>query len=275
MHDRSDVSSREHYGEFRGAPVIVLGGGRGIGAAIVDAFHGLGANVAIVDRNEAEATMLAKKMEMRASVSEALCVPKVFCADLTIESERERTLDAVVAAIGPPRVVISTMGSDTRFDLNTVTQADLERQVITNGIAPVLAARQLLAPMRKGGGGAVCLFTSRHGSELFELDALGYAGGKAFLEAGIQTLAIEAGTSNTPDNIIRIFGFRPGWVQTESQRSRYPRQVFENSIHSQLIPLATYAEDLTSSVVHLCSNHARRFSGRIYQEDGGEGRLKR
>jgi NAD(P)-dependent dehydrogenase (short-subunit alcohol dehydrogenase family) len=168
------------------------------------------------------------------------------------------------------------VGHDARVDFNTVKQADLEQLVTVNGIAPILCARQFLGPMREGGGGAICLFTSRHGSgEIFEPAAMGYAAGKAVLELGLQNLAIEAGAANRPDNIIRVFGFCPGWVRTKNQRARYSVAAFEASIASQLVPLGTDAEDLVPSVVHLCSNNAHRFSGRIYYEDAGEGRLKR
>lgn len=261
------------YGEFEGAGIIVLGGAAGIGAAVVEAFHGLGAKVAIVDKSESDATGLANELGRR-SCGAPLFSPQVFAVDLAAEAERTSTLDLLLESMGPPRVVVSTIGCDQRFDFKTVPQERLEWSVRTNGIAPILAARQLLPEMRNGGGGVICLFTSRHGREIFESDALGYAGGKAFLEVGIQSLAMEAGKSNTPDNIIRVFGFCPGWVQTENQRTRYSRLAFEEALRTQLVPLETLADDVVPSVVYLCSNNAARFSGRIFYEDGGEGRLK-
>jgi NAD(P)-dependent dehydrogenase (short-subunit alcohol dehydrogenase family) len=89
--------------------------------------------------------------------------------------------------------------------------------------------------MREGGGGSVCIFTSRHAREIFAPDMLGYGGGKAFLESGIQRLAQFVGRENTSENIIRIFGFCPGWVQTENQLSRFTNDKFESAKAEQLI----------------------------------------
>ena len=144
----------------------------------------------IVDRDGTRAEALAQSLARHESSSASpTFLPRVFAADLAIESERERALDTAVRELGSPKPVVCTVGFDRRVDFETVKQAELEDLIRINGLAPTLAERQLIVPMREGGGGSVCIFTSRHGSKIFQPDMLGYGGGKAFLESGIQRLA--------------------------------------------------------------------------------------
>jgi NAD(P)-dependent dehydrogenase (short-subunit alcohol dehydrogenase family) len=273
QHD-SKILSRHSYPEFEGQTVFILGGANGIGAALVEGFLSLGAKVGIVDRDGTRARALAQSLDPHdASSASPTFVPRVFAADLAIESERERALSTAVRELGSPKTVVCTIGLDRRVDFETVKQGELEDLIRINGLAPILAARQLFTPMREGGGGSVCIFTSRHAREIFAPDMLGYGGGKAFLESGIQRLAQFVGRENTSENIIRIFGFCPGWVQTENQLSRFTNDKFESAKAEQLIPVEMRAEDIVRPVVFLCSSQAGLYTGQIFQYDAGEGRL--
>ena len=272
-YSRKTLSCRD-YPEFESKTVLVLGGANGVGAALVEAFLSLGAKVGIVDRDGTRAEALAQSLARHESSSASpTFLPRVFAADLAIESERERALDTAVRELGSPKTVVCTVGFDRRVDFETVKQSELEDLIRINGLAPILAARQLIASMREGGGGSVCIFTSRHGSKIFQPDMLGYGGGKAFLESGIQRLAQFVGSKNTSENTIRIFGFCPGWVQTENQLSKFTHDNFESAKAEQLIPVDMRAEDIVRPVVFLCSSQAGLYTGQIFQYDGGEGRL--
>jgi len=274
QHDSRKILSRQDYPEFESKTVLILGGANGIGAALVKGFLSLGAKVGIVDRDGTRAEALAQGLDpYEASSASPTFLPRVFAANLAIESERERALDTALRELGSPKTVVCTIGLDRRVDFETVKQGELEDLIRINGLAPILAARQLIASMREGGGGSVCIFTSRHGSKIFQPDMLGYGGGKAFLESGIQRLAQFVGRKNTSENTIRIFGFCPGWVQTENQLSKFTHDNFESAKAEQLIPVDMRAEDIVRPVIFLCSSQAGLYTGQIFQYDGGEGRL--
>jgi len=270
----TEILSREGYPKFESTTVLILGRANGIGAALVGGFSSLGAKVGIIDRDGARVEALAQSLAPH-EVSSTLSIfpPRVFAADLAVESERERVLDTAVRELGPPKTVVCTIGLDRRVDFGTVKQVELEELIRINGLAPILAARQLMAPMRDGGGGSICLFTSRHGSEIFEPDMIGYGGGKAFLESGIQRLAQFASSENTPESAIRVFGFCPGWVQTENQLRRFTNDKFKAAQAEQLIPVDMRPEDIVRPVVFLCSSQAGLYTGQIFQYEGGEGRI--
>jgi len=274
QHYPGKILSPQDYPEFRSRTVFILGGANGIGAALVEGFLSLGAEVGIIDKDRTRAETLAQSLAPHdASSASTTFLPRVFVADLAVESERERALDAAVRELGPPKTVVCTIGFDRRVDFATVKQSELEELIRVNGLAPILAARQLIAPMREGGGGSICLFTSRHASQIFEPETIGYGGGKALLECGIQRLAQFAGSENTSEIAIRVFGFCPGWVQTENQIRKFTDDNFKAARAEQLIPVDMRAEDMVRPVVFLCSSHAGLYTGQIFQYDGGEGRI--
>jgi NAD(P)-dependent dehydrogenase (short-subunit alcohol dehydrogenase family) len=247
--------SRDYFAEFNGRGVMIAGGAAGIGAALADAFSWLGAKVAVIDLNKSAAAVS-------------------IAADLTDEQARTAAIAEACAKIGAPAAFISTLGFDNRlgFDL---TQEQAEHLMRVNFFAPVFAARDVMPVMRRGGGGAICLFTSRHGSEIFEPDMTGYGCAKAALDSGIKRLAVRAGEDNTPDNIIRVFGFCPGWVQSDSQKARFSAKQFDDAAKEQLIPVGMQPADIVPGIIFGLSKHSRLLSGTTLRFDAGEGQIRK
>ncbi len=247
--------SRDYFAEFNGNGVMIAGGATGIGAALADAFSWLGAKVAVIDLNESAAAVS-------------------IAADLTDEQARTAAIAEACAKIGAPAAFISTLGFDNRlgFDL---TQEQAEHLMRVNFFAPVFAARDVMPVMRSGGGGAICLFTSRHGSEIFEPDMTGYGCAKAALDSGIKRLAVRAGEDNTSDNIIRVFGFCPGWVQSDSQKARFSAKQFDDAAKEQLIPVGMQPADIVPAIIFGLSKHSRLLSGTTLRFDAGEGQIRK
>ncbi len=268
--------SRDYFREFQGRCVIVAGGASGIGAALSDALHWLGAKVAILDKSIDLTLSLAADLRDRGSGDAAFerHAPLGITVDLTDEKARQKAIAEASEKLGPPLDFISTLGYDSRVSLDDLDQAQAELLMRINYFAPFFAARDVMAEMRKGGGGSVCLFTSRHGSEIFEPDMTGYGAAKAALDSGIRRLAVRAGEGNSPDNIIRVFGFCPGWVQSEAQKARFTKQNFIDAAQEQLVPLGMQPEDIVPAVIFSLSRHAQLFSGTTLRLDGGEGQIK-
>ena len=254
MTDWNNSLSRDYFGGFNGRGVIIAGGAAGIGAALADAFQWLGAKVAVVDKNPSAAAVS-------------------ITADLTDEKARSAAIADACAKVGAPIAFVSTLGFDSRlgFDL---TQEQAEHLMRVNFFAPVFAARDVMPVMRKGGGGAICLFTSRHGSEIFEPDMTGYGCAKAALDSGIKRLAVKAGENNTAANIIRVFGFCPGWVQSDNQKARFDAKQFDDAAKEQLVPVGMQPADIVPAIIFGLSKHSRLLSGTTLRFDAGEGQVK-
>lgn len=257
--------SRDYFREFCGRGAIVAGGASGIGAALASALHWLGARVVILDKSAGAAGALAQELGAGAMA---------VGGDLSIEQDRARAMAEACRAAGGVSYFISTIGYDSRVGFDALTQEQLEEMLRVNFIAPVLAAREAMPALRQAGGGAICLFTSRHGSEIFEPDMLGYGTAKAALDGGIRRLAVRAGEGNTAENTIRVFGFCPGWVQTEAQKARFSGQQFSAAAQEQLVPRGMEPEDIVPAIVFALSRHAGLLSGATLRFDGGEGQIR-
>lgn len=255
--------SRDYFDEFRGRGVIIAGGAQGIGAALADAFHWLGARVVVLDKN------------LDGAPAAGADTPLMLAADLAEEGARRKAVAAACAALGKDVCgFVSTIGMDGRIPLQGLDQQAMDMQMRVNFYAPFFTARELLPTLRASGGGAMCLFTSRHGSEIFAPDMASYGCAKAALDSGIKRLAAAAGAENTSENIIRVFGFCPGWVQTEKQQERFTPQQFAAAAQEQLVPRAMLAEDIVPAVVFAMSRHAGLMSGMNLRFDGGEGQIQ-
>jgi NAD(P)-dependent dehydrogenase (short-subunit alcohol dehydrogenase family) len=248
--------SRDYFGEFKGKGAIIAGGAAGIGAALADALLWLGAKVTVLDKN-------------KAGSKEIISV----AADLSSETERKRAISEACKAT-TPYAFISTLGYDARVSFDSLTQEQAELMMRVNFFAPLFAARDVMPAIRKAGGGSICLFTSRHGSEIFEPDMTGYGAAKAALDSGIKRLAVKAGEGNAPGNVIRVFGFCPGWVQTEAQKARFSAQEFEQAAREQLVPDGMKPEDIVPAIIFGLSKHSGFLSGTTLRYDGGEGQIK-
>lgn len=260
-----DVLSRDYHGEFRERKVIVAGGAAGIGAALAGGLHWLGAQVVILDKDEDKAHALADRLYK----TDLGLRPLVVAADLTDEKARMRAVDTICKG-DPPRALVSTLGLDRRGDLASLEQAEIELLFRVNFIAPVMLARDLITPIRKGGGGAICLFSSHHGSDLCHADMMGYGAAKAALDNGIRRLAKFAGSGNDGKNNVRVFGLRPGWVMTENQAARFDRSAFDAAAYKQILPVAMAANDVVPFVISsLCERNAKLLSGTVLDYDAG------
>lgn len=245
--------SRAYFAEFKGAGIVIAGGAAGIGASLADAFRFLGAKTVILDRTQ---------------------VKDGIAADLSQEKSRAAAIAAAAKQAGRVKAFISTIGLDRRIAFDGLTQDKAEELMRVNFYAPFFAARDVMPAMRRAGGGAICLFTSRHGSEIFAPDMTGYGCAKAALDSGIRRLAVAAGEKNTAKNIIRVFGLCPGWVQTGNQTARFSKRQFADAAREQLVPAAMKPEDIVPMVVFGLSSHAKLLTGTTLRYDGGEGQVK-
>jgi NAD(P)-dependent dehydrogenase (short-subunit alcohol dehydrogenase family) len=122
--DSSKILSRRDYPEFESNTVLILGGATGIGAALVEGFLSLGAKVGIVDKDGTRAEALAQSLDQHEASASPSFPPRVFAADLAIESERELALDTAVRELGSPKTVVCTIGLDRGLILKPLNKAN-------------------------------------------------------------------------------------------------------------------------------------------------------
>ncbi|GAA2230770.1 SDR family NAD(P)-dependent oxidoreductase [Streptomyces amakusaensis] len=265
---------------FAGKVALVVGGGRGIGAAVVEGFARRGARVVVADTDTlpsafnhyrstrvtgfSEAGQLAARLtgeglEVRAVQADASDEEQVrqLYADL---AERSGRLDAVVNAFGVTHVSPVETMELTEF-----------RHVVSGNLDGVfLSARSALPLLRASGGGAIVNFSSVSGRSGFAKVAhycaakFGVVGFTAALAQevardGIRVNAVCPGIvrSNMWRYLLAEFT-RPGESEDECwdrMRSMIPQREFQTP------------EDIAELVVFLAA--ATRMTGQAISVDGG------
>ncbi|OHB31943.1 MAG: 3-oxoacyl-ACP reductase [Phenylobacterium sp. RIFCSPHIGHO2_01_FULL_69_31] len=241
------------YPSLEGKRVVVTGGGSGIGAGLVEAFAGQGAEVHFVDVLEAESKALV------ASLGEAKVAPRFHAVDL-------RDADAIAAffrAIGPVDVLVNNAGNDDRHTLAEVTPAYFDDRIAVNLRHMVFCAQAVVEGMKAAGGGAIINF----GSISWHLglpDLVLYETAKAGIEGMTRALARELGPFG-----IRVTCIAPGNVRTPRQLKWYTPEGEAEIVAQQCLKGRIEPRDVAALVLFLASDDARFCTGHEYWIDAG------
>ena len=183
--------------------VLVTGGGRGIGAAIVTHLAATGAAVALTyRRDEAAATATAERTGATA-----------LRLDLTAPETIAGAVDAAADALGGLDGVVANAGiaSSGRFVADT-TLDELTRVLAVHAVGPHQLCRAAL-PHLRAAGRADIVFISSVATSSPMAGGAPYAMGKAAVEALAACLAREERTHGVRVNVVA-----PGLVDTEMGR---------------------------------------------------------
>ena len=140
---------------LRGVPVLIFGGGRGLGRTVALAVAREGARVAVAARTPADVDAVAQ--EARAAGAEASLA---LVADARRERDVEEAFNAL-GAWGPPAVVINTVGESLVKPFLECTLEDWHRVIDGNLTPAFLISKAALPRMSAGGGGRLVHVSSR------------------------------------------------------------------------------------------------------------------
>ena len=183
---------------MRAKVAIVAGGGGATGRATAMALAATGLTVVAVDRSEAGLRDLPDGVR-----------PEV--ADTTDPAATTDVVDRIAAEVGPPDVLVNTIGAFGQGDVLSTTPEQLRLMLDVN-LAPALWLSQAAARhMQRQGYGAIVHITARPGIEPSG-GLAAYSVSKAALDMFALHLAHELdGTGVTVNSV------RPGVVDTEMQ----------------------------------------------------------
>jgi NAD(P)-dependent dehydrogenase (short-subunit alcohol dehydrogenase family) len=210
---------------------IVAGAGTGLGRATALALHEAGLTVVAVDRSEAGLKELPDDIHREV-------------ADATDPAVPGPLVDRLSAEVGPPAVLVNTIGAYELGDALSVTPQTL-RQMMDVNLGAALWLTQAVAPhMQKQGGGVIINVAARPGVEP-TAGAAAYGVSKAALVHLTRTLDVELRPQG-----IRVNAVVPQIIATEKNKALFPPEMLAGAVEPESIAdvIAFLVSDAASSV---------------------------
>jgi 7-alpha-hydroxysteroid dehydrogenase len=251
---------------MQGKTLLISGGTRGIGKAIVYAFAEQGVNVAFTyNSNDGVANDIITDVESKYGVKARayklnILEPEEYKEVYKAFDEDFDRLDYFISnAIISGRAVVGGFGPFMRLKpkgLNNIYIATVD--------AFVVGAQEASKRMEKIGGGAIISMSST-GNLVYTPNYAGHGTNKAAVEAMVRYAAAELGEKG-----IRVNAVSGGPIDTDALRA-FPNYEEVKSEVVRRSPLSRMgeAQDLTGACLFLCSNASSWLTGQTIVIDGG------
>lgn len=233
--------------------VLVTGGSRGLGAAIVEGLLARGDRVSCCSRTPTDFTRALETQDNALYVA----------ADLGDATAITRFADAAEARFGAPDALVNCAALAADGLLAMLAPDELAQMVQVNVTGPLLLTREVVRRMLAANvAGAIVNVSSVGGLRGFSgLSA--YGATKAALDGLTRGLARELGPRG-----IRVNSVAPGFVSTDMTSSLDGQQRDQIARRTPLGRLGT-SEDIVAPVLFLLSDAARFITGQVLTVDGG------
>lgn len=234
--------------DFTGKKALILGGSRGIGAAIVRRFAGDGAQVAFTYAGSHDA-------------AEALATDTGASAIRSDAAERQAVID-VVAGQGPLDILVVNAGTLVLGDALTLDADAIDRMIDINVRAPYHAAVEAARQMHDGG--RIIVIGSVNADRMPFAGGAAYALTKSALQGMARGLARDFGARGITVNIIQ-----PGPTNTDMNPADGP---MADMMHGFMaIKRHGRPEEVAGMVAWLAGPEAGFVTGAMHTIDGAFG----
>ncbi len=246
------------YPDLAEKPVLVTGGGSGIGEALTRSFARQGARVAFldiaVDPSRALVDDLAK--EGRSVLFEP--------CDLTDIEALRAAIARIAATLGPIRILVNNAGNDTRRPTPDVTPDFFDGTVAANLKHQFFCAQAVLDGMKAAGGGAI-----------INMGSVSWMAGQGGMAVYTACKSAVLGLTRSMARDYGPFGIRvnavaPGWIMTDRQRELWLTPEAERKLmEDQCLKRLLVPDDIARFVLFLASDEAGACTAQHYVVDGG------
>jgi NAD(P)-dependent dehydrogenase (short-subunit alcohol dehydrogenase family) len=228
--------------------VVLAGGAGGLGSATAELLAAEGMDLVVSYRaNAARAAKLAG-------------IARIVQADLTVQADRDRLLDAAPDIYG---LVVFT-GDPARVSDPSQMQDAMERSHAVNFLGPILLAREAAARMKaRGMHGAIVLLSTMQAVSLFP-GSTAYAAPKAALLHAARILAKE----NRGPADIRVNVICPGVNAAGMAEASIASGKYDRYINDEIVPRFGKAADIARAVRFFLQPD-NYITGQVLTVDGG------
>jgi 3-oxoacyl-[acyl-carrier protein] reductase len=245
-------------GRVDGKVAVVIGGARGIGAAIAERLLEEGARVVIADKLVDEGSAAARRLSGR---GEAMFV----AADVSRKDAVDALVEATLQRFSRVDILVQNAGIFPYTMLSDITVDEWDAVLGVNLRGCFLAIQACARPMRARVYGRIVLTSSITGPRVASPGHGHYSASKAGINGLIRAAAIEL----APDGIT-VNGVEPGNILTEGMRAE--RSVEYISAMARSVPLGRLGtpQDVAHAVLFLASDEAAYITGTTIVVDGGQ-----
>jgi NAD(P)-dependent dehydrogenase (short-subunit alcohol dehydrogenase family) len=237
-------------------PVLVTGGGRGIGRAVVHAVAAHGAGVVAVSRTAGELAETARAAPDR-------IVPLVW--DLADPDAMPDLVAAAEAAVGPLGGVVHAAAAQHRASALTTPVTEWRRVVEVGLAVPYFLSVAVARRQHESGTAGSHVFVASLTTSIGVAGISAYAAAKSGLAGVVRTFAVEWAATG-----VRVNAVAPGYIRTRLTADLLDHPERGPWVLSR-IPMGRLGEpaEIAAPVVFLLSPAARYITGQILSVDGG------
>ncbi len=239
-----------------GKSALVTGSARGIGAGIAERLAGLGAHVALIDRDEAALADTA------GGIAEAGGSASTHVGDVLDKAFLDEVAASVARDHGTVDVLVNNAGIIRDNFVGKISEADWDAVLGVNLKGPFLCCQAVLPHMREQGHGKIVNISSR--SWLGNIGQANYSASKGGLVSLTRTLGLELARFG-----IHVNAVAPGLIDTPMTQG-LPEHVRERLIKAQPTRQMGSVRDIASAVAFLASDEANFIVGQVLHVDGGK-----
>ena len=241
-----------------GQVAVVTGGGKGIGAAIAEAFADAGADVVVTARTASDVEQIAESVRERGR--RGVAIPGDvndfgFLADLVTHTVEE---------LGRLDIVVNNAGGSVSRPFLDTTATDLAKSFHFNVLAPFELSRLAAPHMLERGSGCIVNIGSVAGQKAVR-GSLTHSLTKSALGQLTKLMAAELAPK------IRVNAVLPGAIETDALRwwlTTLPDDVRATMLERTPMRRNGRPDDIAPAVLYLVSPAAAWVTGKLVEVDG-------
>ncbi|CAL5192138.1 unnamed protein product [Lathyrus oleraceus] len=263
MEETKLSSFKDKRWSLQGMTVLVTGGTRGIGYAIVEELAEFGAAVHICSRNEEDINKCLEEWKSKGfHVTGSVC-------DLLFRDQREKLMETVTSVFnGKLNILVNNAGTVTPKPILDHTDEDVATIMSTNFVSGYHLC-QLAHPLLKESGYASIVFISSiAGLKAFEFSSA-YAASKGAMNQFTKNVALEWAKDNIRANVVAPGPVKTLLLENAMKLSTEVDNTVKHIVSRTPVGRMGESEDISGLVAFLCLPASSHITGQIIAVDGG------